>query len=173
MERKRKSTLRRLRKIIERHGARRAPSVDAIEPEVRTDSSHPVGEVDDKDVNNRIESGYALGAYIVEWGYDVPEKRWDEFHKWLRDNEAKLAKAHPKGVFYKGTVVALFGPTHRPDGNYRTFWVLTSIDGVQSFWTHGSDVFKGLVRELLKFRDRTAGTGFSQLYQIAAGAPVY
>ena len=34
----------------------------------------------------RIQSGELLGVYIVEWGYDIPEKEWSNFHVWLGTN---------------------------------------------------------------------------------------
>ena len=176
MERNRRSTLKRVRKIIERQRAVRAPSVNAVEPEVRTDSSLPVTPGSGATaLDETIKLGAALGLYVVEWGYDVPEAKWPEFHNWLNNNERKLAQAAEKaksGVVYKGTVVAVFGPSHRPDGRYRTFWALTSLQSAELFWTKDA-AFRDLVKELLRFRDRSSGSGFSQLYQVAAGAPTY
>ena len=176
MERNRRSTLKRVRKIIERQGAVRAPSVNAVEPEVRTDSSLPVTPGSGATgLDQNIKAGAALGVYVVEWGYDVPEAKWRDFHNWLNKNERKLAQAALKaksGVFYKGTVVAVFGSSHRPDGRYRTFWALSSLESVERFWTKDA-AFRDLVKALLRFRDRSSGTGFSQLYQVAAGAPTY
>ena len=135
MERNRRNTLKRVRKVIERQGAVRAPSVDAVEPEVRTDSSLPVTPGSGATgLDETIKAGAALGVYVVEWGYDVPEAKWKEFHDWLNKNERSLAQAAQKansGVVYKGTVVAVFGPSHRPDGRYRTFWALSSLQSVE------------------------------------------
>jgi hypothetical protein len=111
MDKKRESKLTAVRKMIKRRGARRGPSVGAVDPEIRTDGGLPVsGGTGDKDLKEEIKAGHALGAYVVEWGYDVPELKWRDFHKWLLDNEVKLARAVPDGVVYKGTVVAVFGP---------------------------------------------------------------
>lgn len=176
MERKRRSTLKRVRRIIERQGAVRAPSVNAVEPEVRTDSSLPVTPGSGaKGLDESIKAGAALGVYVVEWGYDVPEAKWSDFHDWLNQNERNLARAASdakSGVLYKGTVVAVFGPSHRADGRYRTFWALSSLQSVEHFWTKDA-AFRALVKKLLSFRDRSSGSGFSQLYQVAAGAPTY
>jgi hypothetical protein len=175
MAKKRSSRLTAARTIVERQDARRVPSVNAVDPEVRTDSSIPITPPEDnvKDLNELIKSGAAIGAYVVEWGYDVPEAKWAEFHKWLAGNERTLAAKAPSGVLYKGTVVAVFGPLHRPDGRYRTFWALGALQDAQRFWVTGDATFKNLVQQLLSFRDRASGTGFSQLYRTAAGSPVY
>ena len=142
MERKRRSTLQRVRRIIERQGAVRAPSVNAVEPEVRTDSSLPVTPGSGAtNLGETIKVGAALGVYVVEWGYDVPEASWPNFHDWLNKNERKLAEAAQKaksGVVYRGTVVAVFGPSQRADGRYRTFWALKSLQSVEHFWTKDS-----------------------------------
>jgi hypothetical protein len=170
MERKRKNKLAAVRTALGQ-SPRHKPSVDAVEPEVRTDNSLPFTQPDAQ----FVRSSNADAALIVEWGFDVAEAKWAEFHKWLAANEADLAKAAPgPGVIYKGTVVAVFGPLHRPDGRYRTFWALNSIQDVQNFWTNSkSKDFQRLVKELVAFRDRTSKSGFSQLYRVAAGAPVY
>jgi hypothetical protein len=174
MERtKHKSRLTAVRNIIERQGTKQGPSVDAVDPEVRTDLWLPVTPGKAKDLDERIKTGDALGAYVVEWGFDVPEPKWDEFHRWLDKNERKLARSAPAGVRYKGTVVAVFGPLHRPDGRYRTFWALTSTEDVQNFWMKSGKDFRALLKDFLGFHDRTSRSGFSQLYQVAASKPVY
>ncbi len=176
MARKRDSKLTAARQIIKRHGAKRGPSVGAVDPEFRTDGGLPVsGGTGDKDLPKQIEKGNALGAYVVEWGYDIPESQWTAFHTWLAQNEINLAKAVPPGVHYKGTVVAVFGPLNRPDGRYRTFWALDSTTHIQEFWLKGEREFKKLVKELVAFRERgeCCQNGFSQLYQVAAGATTY
>ena len=166
MQRNRRTRLARVRRSIQDQGTRRVPSVNAVEPEVRTDSSMPPTEPDPK-----VRNG--LNAYVAEWGYDVPEAKWADFHKWLAQNERKLAQSAPKGVMYRGTFAAIFGPRHRPDGRYRTFWALNSLQDVQNFWTKGTPTFRNLVKQLLRFRDRESTSGFSQLFRLAAGAPVY
>jgi hypothetical protein len=175
VEDKQKRRLATVRRLIKQQGAKRTPSVDGVDPEVRTDSSLPVtAGAGVKDLGGLIRSGAALGVYIVEWGYDVPQGKWAAFHRWLNANERKLAASAPKGtVAYKGTVVAVFGPSHRADGRYRTFWALSSLESAEHFSTKGGATFRTLVKGLLSFRDSSSGSGFSQLYQIAAGAAVY
>jgi len=176
MARKRDSKLTAARQIIKRHGAKRGPSVGAVDPEFRTDGGLPAsGGTGDKDLREETKEGNALGAYVVEWGYDVPESNWSAFHTWLAENEVRLARTVPPGVHYKGTVVAVFGPLNRPDGRYRTFWALDSTSCIESFWLEGKSEFKTLVAALVAFRQRgdCCENGFSQLYQVAAGAPTY
>lgn len=174
MPRKRKSKLKTVRNIIRRQAVTRAPSVHAVEPEVRTDMTITVTPGDNvRDRDTRIGKGELLGVYIVEWGYDVDEGQWDNFHKWLAKNEQRLASTCPGGVAYKGTYLAVFGPTHRTDGRYSTFWALNALDGIQNFGTKGGREFQKLLKEFLSFRDTAGRTGFSQLYQIAAGTPAY
>ena len=176
MAKKRDSKLTAVRQIIKRQGAKRGPSVGAVDPEFRTDGGLPAtGGTGDKNLPKEIALGSALGAYVVEWGYDVPESKWSAFHTWLAQNELKLAKTVPSGVHYKGTVVAVFGALNRPDGRYRTFWALDSTSHIQEFWLKAEGEFRKLVTELIAFRQRgeCCENGFSQLYQVAAGAPTY
>src|SRR5262245_28027892 len=176
MAKKSDSKLTAVRRMIKRQGGRRVPAVGAVDPEVRTDWSIPTtGGSGDKGLKEEIKVGHALGAYVVEWGYDIPEPKWPDFHKWLLANEAALAAHAPEGVAYKGTVVAVFGPLNRPDGRYRTFWALDSTCRVEQFWTKGDGDFKRLLKQFVAFPERgeCCENGFSQLYQVAAGAPIY
>ncbi len=173
MPRKSRNALSALRKIIERQGPRRAPSVHAVEPEVRTDMQLPVTPGTKlPDLDKRIGDGELLGIYIVEWGYDVAEDQWARFHDWLAKNEQQLAKNCPPGIGYRGTYLAVFGPAHRADGRYSTFWALKSLDKIEDFGS-GKREFQKLMKEFQSFRDRASETGFSQLYQIAAATPTY
>lgn len=169
MDKRRNSRLTAVRKIIKREGARRGPSVGGVDPEVRTDGTLPV----DPDGSSR--GVHALGNYVVEWGYDVPESKWSDFHQWLAANEKALAQNVPSGVVYKGTVVAVFGPVNRPDGRYRTFWTLDRTARIEEFATKGKGNFKELLAQLVAFRKRgdCCENGFSQLYQVAAAVPTY
>jgi len=148
--------------------------VDAVQPEVRTDMQitvTPGGNV--RDAGDRIDKGGLLGVYIVEWGYDVPPGQWGRFHDWLSKNEQQLAETCPGDIEYRGTYLAVFGPTRRPDGRYSTFWGLTSLTDIEDFGTKGKKEFHKLLNEFLSFQDPEKRTGFSQLYQTAAGTPTY
>ena len=174
MPRKPRTALKSLRKIMDQSSVKRAPLVQAIEPEVRTDMNLPVTPgINVPDRGKRLKNGELLGVYIVEWGYDVPEDQWIAFHDWLSKNERQLAETCPGGIEYRGTYLAVFGPTHRADGRYSTFWGLTSLADIEDFGTKGKKEFQKLMREFHSFRDTQSGTGFSQLYQIAAGTPGY
>ena len=71
----------------------------------------------------------------------------------------------------------MFGPTHRSDGRYSTFWALSSLKNIEDFGAKGPDAkskqFQKLLRDFRGFREPDSKTGFSQLYQVAAGTPMY
>jgi len=140
MPRKSRNTLKSLRRIMDQGGVKRAPLVQAVEPEVRTDMNLPVTPgVNVPERGKRVKRGELLGVYIVEWGYDVPPGQWGRFHDWLSKNEQQLAETCPGDIEYRGTYLAVFGPTRRPDGRYSTFWGLTSLTDIEDFGTKGED----------------------------------
>src|SRR5687768_5533479 len=114
MERNRRNTLKRARKVIERQGAVRAPSVDAVEPDVRTDTSQPVAPGSGAArLDETLKGGADVGFYVVGWGCVVPGAEWKKFNDWLNKRERSIVPAAQKalsGVVYKGTVVGVFGP---------------------------------------------------------------
>lgn len=170
----RKKALKQVRGAIGRERGPAAPTVDLLEPEVRSDLVLPVTRSQNvAGIKQRVKSGTNVGIYVVEWGYDVTEGQADDFHRWLEANEVDLAKHCPRGVEYKGTFVAAFGPAHRSDGRYRTFWVFDSLATIETFGEGGSASFRRLRQELVSHRDDASRTGFSQIYQLAAGTPIY
>jgi len=167
-----KTTLKQARRAVSRNLRPVGPAVDLLEPEVRSDVVLPLTSSAGL-VGELLKSGGLVGVFVVEWGYDAAEDNMDSFHSWLSKNEGKLAKSVPKGTTYRGTYVAAYGPAYPKSGRYRTFWTFRSLDDIQHFGENGTDVFKKLRHELLGFRDRSSGTGFSQIYQVAAGTPLY
>ena len=182
-----KKSLEKVKNLVRRRRGPTSPSVRLLEPEVRSDLILPVtasGQVrlvGEAHTGKHKKQAHA-GVFVVEWGFDVADEQVSNFHQWLAQNEPKLAANCPKGVAYKGTFVATFGPASRADGRYRTFWALDAIENSMYFGTDygkggGKDksrsAFNKLLKEFVSFRDAAKATGFSQLYQIAAGTPQY
>ncbi len=177
-----KKDLNELKKAMRRHGGPGNPSVDKMEAEVRSDAFLPITRSRglpglNQARSSRVKStGSAhVGTYVLEWGFDVAIDHVDQFHAWLADHESNLARA-PTGVAYRGTYIATFGPAYRPEGRYRTYWALDEMSNLESFApreTGRRSPFSRALAEFLSFRDESRGTGYSQLYQVAAGTPQY
>ena len=146
-----------------------------IEPEVRTGVNYPFQSSTRPDIQASIKRGELLATVVTEWGFDVAFERSDNFHKWLMAFEADLAKQTPSGVAYRGTYAVVVS-SEKSAGNYRTIWAFDGFDAVQRFAEATSDAssqteFNRLVRELMSFRDRAYGAGWSQsLLQPAASS---
>lgn len=178
-----KRSLKKVRRLVRQGRGPVSPSVRLLEPEVRSDLIFPVTASDQVRLVGEARAGKHkkqahAGIFIIEWGFDVSVQQVSNFHQWLAQNEPKLAASCPTGVAYKGTFVATFGPASRADGRYRTFWALDAIENSMYFGTDykkdkGRPAFNRLLKEFMSFRDAATATGFSQLYQIAAGTPQY
>jgi hypothetical protein len=171
-----------LKKMMRRHGGPGNPSIDKLEAEVRSDAFLPITRSPKvADLSNAKSSkvkssgSHHVGTFVLEWGFDVPTDMVDDFHDWLTANEKKLAKC-PSGVAYRGTFIATFGPANRPEGRYRTYWSLDELKNLESFAPGASgrrSAFNKALASFVSFRDVEKGTGYSQLYQVAAGTPQY
>jgi hypothetical protein len=148
------------------------PTVRSIEPEVRSGGIFPFCDLlkhgeGKGDVEQLLEDSVLLGALVIEWGYDVPFARHDEFKAWLIANEAKIAEQVPDGVTYRGTY-AVSATSEKHSGLYRTIWGFTTLAALDTFSDamHTGSVFAGLVNDLNAFRDRDRGAEHSQqMYQ--------
>lgn len=171
------------RKMMRRQGGPGAPSIERIEAEVRSDLNLPITSSPDikglkqaRTTQVKQKAGHYVGTYILEWGFDVPKDGVADFHAWLAENEPLLASC-PSGIAYRGTFVATFGPTNRPEGRYRTYWSLDNLSDLEKFAANGGGGakkrFARLLTTFMSFRDSEKGSGYSQLYQVAAGTPQY
>ena len=174
-------TLNQLVHLMKSEGTLAAPSVEQIEPVVRTGlcfmfrdpMKQGVPPAQQKILQDGISSGWLIGTFVVEWGYDVPKDRAMAFPQWLLANEKKIYAAQPEGVHYKGTY-AVFSTSDKGMGEYRTVWAYDSFEAMQVFAAELSNQrskFGGLVREMIDFRDADRAAGRSQqIYLAAAGA---
>jgi hypothetical protein len=167
--------------MMRQHGGPGNPSIDKLEAEVRSDAFLPITRSTNVDSLGNAQSskvkrtgGHYVGTFVLEWGFDVPMEQVDEFHQWLAANEKTLAKC-PAGVAYRGTFIATFGPANRPEGRYRTYWSLDELKNLESFAPGAGrrSAFSKALASFVSFRDVEKGTGYSQLYQVAAGTPQY
>ncbi|OCK53693.1 hypothetical protein [Bradyrhizobium sp. LMTR 3] len=148
------------------------PTVKPIEPEVRSGGYFPFCDLLKHDANQSeitqfLADSTLLGALVIEWGYDVPFDKHDEFKNWLITNEAKLAASAPEYVRYRGTY-AVSATSEKHSGLYRTIWSFKTLHDLETFSDamHAKSTFADLVDELCAFRDRDRGADNSQqIYQ--------
>src|SRR5476651_722973 len=84
------------------------PTVKPIDPEVRSGGIAPFcdllrHEEGKGETMQLLQDSVLLGTMVIEWGYDVPFHKHDDFKKWLIFNEAGIAAAVPQDVTYRGT----------------------------------------------------------------------
>lgn len=143
------------------------PTVKPIEPEVRSGGFFPFCDLLKHDTSaetNRLATdSVLLGALVIEWGYDVPFSRHDDFKTWLTDNETKIVKYQPEDVRYRGTY-AVSATSEKNSGLYRTIWSFKTLHALETFGDemHSGAEFVKLVDELNAFRDRERGAASSQ-----------
>ena len=156
------------------------PSVRSIEPEVRSGGIFPFCDLlkhgeGKGEIEKLLNDSVLLGTLVIEWGYDVPFSRHDDFKKWLIVNEASIAAAVPPDVTYRGTY-AVSATSEKNSGLYRTIWAFTKLSALGSFEDELSSgsAFARLVDDLNAFRDRDRGANYSQqIYQPARCALRY
>ena len=149
-----------------------SPSVRPIEPEVRSGGIFPFCDLikhgeGKADIEKLLADSVLLGALVIEWGYNVPFDRHDDFKAWLIDNEVNIANAVPKDVTYRGTY-AVSASSEKHSGLYRTIWGFTTLHALETFSDemHTGSTFARLVADLNAFRDRDRGAEYSQqIYQ--------
>jgi len=127
------------------------------------------------EIEQLLKDSVLLGTLVIEWGYDVPFNRHDDFKKWLIANEASIAAAVPPDVTYRGTY-AVSATSEKNSGLYRTIWAFTTLRALENFddeMSSGS-AFARLIADLNAFRDRERGADYSQqIYQPARCAHRY
>jgi hypothetical protein len=154
------------------------PSVRSIEPEVRSGGIFPFCDLLKHEGKGEVEllkDSVLLGTLVIEWGYDVPFNRHDDFKKWLIANEASIAAAVPTDVTYRGTY-AVSATSEKHSGLYRTIWAFTTLSALGNFEDELSSgsAFGRLIADLNAFRDRERGAHYSQqIYQPARCALRY
>jgi hypothetical protein len=158
-----------LKKAARERGNVEPPSVEIIEPEVRTGTQYAIAGAPAIELKGSTDDAYNLGAgnhSMTIWGFDAVLGREEEFHKWLRENEPKLADACPEGVHYLGTYTA-DARAPRGTGGYRTFWSEDGFDAMDRFGAEAGDPrspFGRLLREFGEFRDDDRLAGRSELF---------
>ncbi|WP_028350334.1 hypothetical protein [Bradyrhizobium murdochi] len=147
------------------------PTVKPIEPEVRSGGFFPFCDLlkhgEGADLSQLVADSTLLGALVIEWGYEVPFDKHEEFKAWLIRNEADIVKYQPDGVRYRGTY-AVSATSEKHSGLYRTIWSFNTLLALDTFSDamHSKSDFARLVDELNAFRDRDRGADSSQqMYQ--------
>jgi hypothetical protein len=149
-----------------------APTVKPIEPEVRSGGFFPFCDLlkhddDPGEIQQLLQDSVLLGAMVIEWGYEVPFVKHDEFKKWLVVNEMNIVRTQPKDVNYRGTY-AVSATSEKHSGLYRTIWSFRTLHALANFSDeiHAGSEFARLVDDLSAFRDRERGADNSQqIYQ--------
>jgi hypothetical protein len=145
------------------------PTVKPIEPEVRSGGYFPFCDLlkhgEGADISQLVADSNLLGALVIEWGYDVPFNKHEDFKSWLIRNEADIVKYQPTDVHYRGTY-AVSATSEKHSGLYRTIWSFKTLQALDTFSDimHSGSDFARLVDELSAFRDRGADSS-QQIYQ--------
>src|SRR5215510_8815917 len=84
------------------------PTVKPIEPEVRSGGFFPFCDLlkhgeGPGEIHQFLQDSDLLGALVIEWGYDVPFNKHEDFKAWLIAYEAKIVASQPNDVRYRGT----------------------------------------------------------------------
>lgn len=149
------------------------PSIKSIEPEVRSGGMFPFCDLlkhgeRQEETEGLLRDSVLLGAIVIEWGYDVPFHKHDDFKKWLITNEVNIVAAQPLDVTYRGTY-AVSASSEKHSGLYRTIWAFRTIRALEFFDAEMHDpksAFARLIADLNAFRDRDRGADYSQqIYQ--------
>jgi hypothetical protein len=172
----------RLKELIRRVGHLDAPSVGLLRPEIRSGDKFLLRDpfkgkagsgAAGKKAEKRLQKG-AVGAIVMEWGYDVPAADVPAFMSFLAANEETLLATQPNGVRYKGTY-AVFSSTEKSAGQFRTVWAYKEFGDLDTLSDEYEDMslFATLVRQLRGFADNSPGAGRSQqIYLLAASSRV-
>ena len=146
------------------------PTVKTIEPEVRSGGFFPFCDLlkhgeGAGEIQQFLLDSDLLGALVIEWGYDIPFNKHEEFKKWLVVNEAKIVQYQPDGIRYRGTY-AVSATSEKHSGLYRTIWSFRTLHELETFSDeiHTGSNFAQLVDQLSAFRDRERGADNSQQF---------
>lgn len=111
-------------------------------------------------IPDRIEAPkpQLFAPLFVKWVFSVPPETIRDFHGWLRENEALLAKGLvdlDRGVGYKGT----YGVATTQDAGYlkipryRTYWTFESRAAMEAWTPTSSDLPEDLQSRLRYLAD--------------------
>jgi hypothetical protein len=175
-----KDRLARLRTLVRGGRALAAPSVEPLEPVIRSgdtflfrDPRKRGATAEEQEcIRESVEKGFLIESFVVEWGYNIKRGQHERFRRWLLDNERHLAASAPLDVLYKGTYVVT-SSTEREAGEYRTIWAFHSLQGPQNLafeLADGQAPFTRLWHELNEFRDGDSPHRSQQNYSPAATA---
>jgi hypothetical protein len=171
-----------LKELIRRVGRLDAPSVGLLRPEIRSGDKFLLrdpfgGKAGDgkpkEKADKRLAKG-AIGAIVVEWGYDVLAAEVPAFMAFLETSEEMLLDTQPKGVRYKGTY-SVFSSTEKSAGSFRTVWAYKTFGDLDTLSDEYEDksMFATLVKQLRGFDDHSPGAARSQqIYLLAASSKV-
>ena len=114
--------------------------------------------------------------FIAEYGFNVKTGKDEAFQKWLTENEARLAAAHPPGTKYLGTFTVIFS-SEKEAGNYRTLQELDSyaaLDTIAAVAKDETSEYGRLLREQSQFWDPDPHAQWSNgLYKLVIDATVW
>ena len=173
-------SIARLRTLIHRAGKLDAPSISLLRPEIRSGDKFLLrdpfggkagaGKPADK-ADKRLKKG-AIGAIVVEWGYDVPTANVPAFMAFLDSSEEMMLDTQPNGIRYKGTY-SVFSSTEKSAGQFRTVWAYKTFGDLDTLSDEYEDnsIFSALVKQLRGFADDSPGAARSQqIYLLAASS---
>lgn len=177
------SIVARLRDLVRQVGHLDRPSVGLLEPEIRSGDKFLLrdpfaGKADTTGPGNRArertKQNRAVGAIVVEWGYDVADDKLTPFMDWLAANEISLLDpaTPPKGVRYRGTY-SVFSSSEKNSGQFRTIWSYQEFGDLDSLSDEyeGGSQFASLTRQLRSFADNSPGANRSQqIYLLASSS---
>lgn len=145
MSRKREQNLEDL---VRSHGVPPHPQVNVLASEVRSCLVAPCPPP------VKPEPDGILGGVVVIWEFSLPLSDVQEFHDFLRKEEAYITESLKKlghGAYYRGTYMG-YGPG---DPRYRTVWAYESLEGMGKAWSRAlkgkSSNFYKAVRQLRAF----------------------
>lgn len=177
-----KKTVEQIVGSLRRLGRVDAPAVERLDLEIRSGDKvllrDPLGAAagaPDAMKNALAALGLgAVGAIVVEWGYDVRRSRIEEFQKWLIANEPALLGYNAGGdanVRYRGTF-AVFSSTEKATGQFRTIWTYKRFSDLDKMSKEFEDntPFAKLVKDLRDFFDHRSQAGSSQQIYLLANA---
>lgn len=101
--------------------------------------------------------------FIAESGFTVRIGKQEAYQKWLAENEAKIAAAHPPGTKYLGTFGVIFS-SEKAAGSYRSFQELDSyaaLDTIAAVVRDETSDLGRLAREESQFIDPGPGAQWS------------
>lgn len=165
-----RSNLDWIKSRLTRRNLAEPAQVEEVKPEIRTGVDFPIRQR----MLSDNEGNMAMGAIVIEWGYDVRDGADAEFRAWLRDNESKLSDALAStGVGYRGTYIVSVS-TERGSGRYRTFWGLEQMGRIELLGSPDqvSSEFARLLGQFMSYRATASRAPSSTgIYQIAADPP--